>query len=262
MAETMTAESWSHLDALLFEGSWNERLRRFRSRSAFRGEGRAGLALDPSLARLGGDIAQKERHLIRNFRKYARRSFVGDDSVWNWLALAQHHGLPTRLIDWTYSPLVALHFATQDLENFDQDGQVRVVSFTATNRALPAPLRDLLEEEGSDVFTGEMLSRVARAPEVLDGLSGEPFILFLEPPSLDDRIVNQSALFSVMSSPTASLDAWLADHPDVARQIRIPAGLKWEIRDKLDQANVSERVLFPGLDGLSAWLRRYYTTRR
>jgi len=45
----------------------------------------------------------------------------------------------------------------------------------------------------------------------------------------------------------------------IARKIIIPASLKWEVRDKLDQANINERVLFPGLDGLSRWLKRHYS---
>ena len=65
-----------------------------------------------------------------------------------------------------------------------------------------------------------------------------------------------------MSSPTARLDEWLAERPGLARRIVIPAGLKWEVRDKLDQGNITERVLFPGLDGLSLWLRRYYTPKQ
>jgi hypothetical protein len=83
-------------------------------------------------------------------------------------------------------------------------------------------------------------------------------VIFFEPPSLDARIVNQFALFSVMSSPTGRLDRWLAHYPELCRRIIIPARLKWEVRDKLDQANITERVLFPGLDGLSRWLKRHY----
>ena len=62
-----------------------------------------------------------------------------------------------------------------------------------------------------------------------------------------------------MSDPSGSFEVWIKAHPDLCRRVIVPAGLKWEIRDKLDQANVNERVLFPGLDGLSRWLTRYYT---
>ncbi len=259
--KTLIAENWAQLQELLFEGAWNEQLRRFRARGAFRGSGQAGLGLHHTLSRIGSNFTERERHIVRNFRKYAHRSFVGDASIWNWLALAQHHGLPTRLLDWTYSPLVALHFATDDLQLYQHDGEVWVVDFVESNRKLPAPLRHVLEEEGSDVFTGEMLSAVVDSMESLDALSDDPFVIFLEPPSVDDRIVNQAALFSIMSDPRQVLHEWLAGHDNAARRIIIPAALKWEIRDKLDQFNITERVLFPGLDGLSRWLKRYYTER-
>jgi len=64
----------------------------------------------------------------------------------------------------------------------------------------------------------------------------------------------------MMSNPSALLSDWLKQNPDLYFRIIIPARLKWEIRDKLDQANITERVLFPGLNGLSDWLRRHYTT--
>jgi len=95
----------------------------------------------------------------------------------------------------------------------------------------------------------------------LDTLSHEPFALFFERPSIDDRIVNQFAFFSVTSDPSIALDDWLGQHPELWRKVVIPAALKWEIRDKLDQSNITERVIFPGLEGLTAWLKRHCSPR-
>jgi hypothetical protein len=259
--EEIRVSSWDELNELLYEGSWKESLSRFRSNYAYRGSVDASYDLNTSLIRLTAKAEKLEGHLLRNFRKYARRDAVPDDSVWNWLALAQHHGLPTRLLDFTYSPFVAMHFATESLGSFDVDGVIWCVDFVKTNRLIPDKLKALLEEEGSDAFTVEMLRGVASTLAEFDRLWSDEFVIFFEPPSLDDRIVNQFALFSMMSSPTARLDHWLLKHTELYRRLIIPAELKWEVRDKLDQANITERVLFPGLDGLCRWLRRYYTPK-
>ena len=81
-------------------------------------------------------------------------------------------------------------------------------------------------------------------------------MLFLEPPSLDKRIVNQAAVLSAMSNAAPRMDAWLDAHRELWRAWRIGPELKAEVRERLDQANGDERVLLPGLDGLAAWLRR------
>jgi hypothetical protein len=252
---------WLDVLARLYDGSWNTELQRFRSPFAFRGMSRFDHSLSSSLVRLAGsraDVRRVEVSLLRNFRKYAHGEAARTDSIWGWLALGQHRGLPTRLLDWTYSPLVALHFATDNPGDFNSDGVVWCVNFVEANKRLPARLRRILEQEGSDTFTVEMLAGFQTLRE-FDALSRDPFVIFLEPPALDQRIMNQLALFSVMSNPAAELSEWLQRHPDLCRRVEIPAALKWEIRDKLDQANINERVLFPGLDGLSRWLARYYT---
>ena len=254
--------SWHELHERLYEGSWKEPLGRFRGNFAYRGVSDAAADLTTSLVRLGDNAPAQESHMLRNFRKYAHKSRELGSSVWNWLALAQHHGLPTRLLDWTFSPYVALHFATEDIDRYDRDGVIWAVDYIQAHRHLPDRLRKILQDEGSDVFTAEMLDEGADTLQQLDALgTAKAFVVFLEPPSLDDRIVNQFALFSLMSSPSASLDGWLAERPELSRKLILPKELKWEVRDKLDQANITERVLFPGLDGLSRWLRRYYSPR-
>lgn len=259
--ETLVASSWDDLQSKLFADSWNEEIGRFRSRFAFRGLSDSSYRLETTLIRLGGQYAELERHMLRNFKKYAHRSVVERDSLWHWLSLAQHHGLPTRLLDWTYSPFIAMHFATANIDKFDTDGVIWAVNYVKAHEMLPRKIKEKLEKEGANVLTVELLLGEINSLHELDALARDKVAIFFEPPSIDDRIVNQYAFCSVMSDPCMILDDWLKAYPTIARRIIIPAALKWEIRDKLDQANVNERVLFPGLDGLSRWLKRHYSPR-
>lgn len=257
----LVVNSWTELQSALFDHSWNETLGRFRSSFVYRGSWNKDFNLSTSITRIGPNYEKLEQHLLRNFRKYAYNTFPNGDTLWNWLALAQHHGLPTRLLDWTYSPYVALHFATLNPENFHEDGAVWCINYVKSNDYLPLALKAAIDEEGSNVFTPEVLEPICPNFASLSGFKEKNYTLFLEPPSIDARIVQQYALFSMMSDVRAELTEWLQQHPDLYFRIIIPAAMKWEIRDKLDQANITERVLFPGLTGLSQWLKRHYTHR-
>lgn len=258
------AQSWGHLIDLLYADSWFEPIQRFRSPFVFRGVPCAAFDLRSGLLRIAGTAAEARRlepHLLRSFRKYAQADALGGDSIWRWLALAQHHGLPTRMLDWTWSPLVALHFATENLHLYANDGMVLSLDTFKARGFLPRRLKKIIDKEETGVFSVEMLDSASKSLTGFDQLHRAEFVAFLDPPSLDSRIVNQFAAFSIMNDAGARLDRWLTQHPDLFRRIIIPAKLKWEIRDKLDQANVAERMLFPGLDGLCRWLTRYYTPK-
>src|SRR5437763_16986091 len=125
--------TWTYLLDTLYRDSWNPSLGRFRSPFAFCGQPRAGEDLSSGMLRLAAgrpNVARLELHLLRNFRKYAYGQ-TGADTIWHWLALGQHRGLPTRLLDWTYSPLVALHFATANLTLMERDASVWAIDFVA-----------------------------------------------------------------------------------------------------------------------------------
>lgn len=261
---TVTVTRWADLLDELYRDSWDSSIARFRSPYVFRGLSDLNCPLNTRLMRFGAgheDLAKLEGHLLRNFRKYAYSEIGPNNSVWHCLAVAQHHGLQTRLLDWTYSPFIALHFVTEDLACYKHDGVIWCLNHRETTRLLPEQLRTQADEEGFDVFTAEMLDRAAKSLREFDSLTPDQFVVFLEPPSVDPRITNQFALFSVMSSASTSMDRWLETHSQLARKIVIPAELKWEVRDKLDQAGITERMLYPGLDGLARWLNRYYVRR-
>jgi hypothetical protein len=252
--------NWNELNDTLFQDTWYRPHGRFRGPFVFRGMSDAAWDLQTSLMRLAGQFERLEGSLLRNFRKYGHSKTVSGDSFWHWLVVAQHHGLPTRLLDWTYSPHIATHFATEDTDQFHRDGVIWAVDMTAVHERLPEHLQDVLRTEQAFVFTTAMLDTYATSLSGFDDRFGSGGALFLEPPALDDRIVNQAAFLSVMSPSSARMDEWLEESgPELCRKIIIPASVKLEIRDKLDMMNITERMIYPGLDGLSKWLKRYYS---
>lgn len=258
----VTPSTWNELHDALFADTFNDRLQRYKSRYAFRGVSDAAYKLDTSLSRLGGDPEKLEPHLLRQFRKYAHEHKPLENTDWYWLSVGQHFGLPTRLLDWSYSPLIALHFATANISKFDRDGAIYRVNYKRAHAGLPRLIKAYIEEENTWILTIDLLERaVAKGLSGLDELGRKhgPFAIFFEPPSLDARIVNQFAYFSMLPSAKFSMDDWLTANPDMWDKIVVPRALKWEVRDKLDQSNINERILFPGLTGLAEWLARYYT---
>lgn len=278
------ADDWATLQRLLFRDSWDEEIGRHRSPYVFRGMTNAEYSLETSLQRFVGDSGDwdLEVHLLRNFRQYARKEIEQPESPFHLMALAQHHGLPTRLLDWTYSPTVATYFAADGSP--DADGVVWAVNYRVAHEKSPEYFRDFLTQWGTDMFNAAMLNdlmkQVIQRSKVDDGLlaggtipmldvrdvieefsqqKDEDYLVFFQPPSIDQRIVNQAALFSIMANPRTALDDWLEKHPELFWKIIIPGERKREFRDKLDQANINHRTLFPGLDGIATWLKEYYS---
>ncbi|MEZ4551777.1 MAG: hypothetical protein R2874_15245 [Desulfobacterales bacterium] len=191
------------------------------------------------------------------------------------LTVAQHYGLPTRFNGLgIFLPYVALHFATENLDHFDVDGVIWVVNFHAVTPACQRNCAFFYRLKAPEAFTVELLASLRLSAVcrfecrsflefvVLGEVVWERMrvSLFFEPPSIDDRIINQFALFyRSCPIPVARIDHWLRDHPEFFRRIIIPAELKWECRDKLDQCNITERLLLPGLGGLCTWLKRHYS---
>lgn len=237
---------------------------RLRENSVFRGVSDVNASLLTSLDRLGGinpphTKLHLEEHLLRNFIRFGNQflSEEGND-LWKVMIAAEHHGLPTRLLDWTHSPLVAAHFATLapkpntgrviwklDWKMMHRKFGLRDVAF------LVEDLEPVLKEHG---FNDSWEFLTSEAPP------GKAFICLLDPPAFTPRLAAQSGAFTLSSSKGKPLEKMLeeAGLENALERFIIPADRVDYIRDQLDICSVDERHLFPGLDGIASELRRYY----
>lgn len=139
-------------------------------------------------------------------------------SEWDWIAVAQHHGLPTRLLDWTTNPLVAAYFAVE--KDYETDGAIYLLELDASaeinQKLTPFEIQSLMK---------------------------------FEPPHIDRRFSAQAGVFTVHPDPFSPLDK------NLVNKLVIPSSTKKEILAHLDHYQVNRATLFPGLDGIADHLK-------
>ncbi len=249
--------------ALVADQQHKDKIGRMRSNYLYRGVPSVSYGLSTSLFRNCRDKQSVlEPSILRYFSKYAMIEDPDiEESVWRQMIIGQHHGLPTRLLDWSHSPLVALHFASaeQNTAKTDiRDGVVWRIDAKEMSSMLPEKYKRVLKKENTEYFSVNSLKSVAEGTARYDRDMGSAAMAIIEPPSSDQRIINQYAYFSVVPMGITDIDGFLESHTKKTVKYILHKEIRWDTRDLLDQMNVSERTLFPGLDGLSEWIARHY----
>ena len=266
------AERLAEIEKLERNGGSEEAAKERRKKWIYRGQSRPAsdpkYALIPSVGRPEfakgmdfADFVKLERRAHDIFRKQTVANVNPlPRNSWEVLALAQHHGLPTRFMDWTTNPLVALYFAVRNPEHDTIDSKSAIYVLTQTTLSYEelvdktqADSRKQMEEslESKRGKTNKIQERHIKV--LLHAVEISPFEIsenvIYDPPHVSPRIRAQDGLLLAFQNPVTPL-------PETHySELLIPGNRRDKIRRELEQYGVFDKQLFPDLDGLAKWLK-------
>jgi hypothetical protein len=195
--------------------------------------------------------AAQERAMLRRFRRHAYAHFQRVPTEWETLFLARHHGLPTRLLDWTANPLVSLYFAAfyenDEITYRDREAQTATMKLDLDGTVWALQRRS--DHDDLDVFDENI------SPLDVAG------VRLVQPFYPSPRMTAQSGLFTLHGDPWSDL-VTCAGKPYPSNQLDLAKVKRWRITSRcktaiiadLDRFAVNSRTLFPDLDGLAKGL--------
>lgn len=248
----------------------------------YRGHADAAWRAEPSLFRQEPDVSEYEAEMIRELVSLFPGDFLHDTSMFDRLVRMQHYGLPTRLLDVTKNPLVALYFAVSEKEHSHKDGAVLVFAapeerckfYDSDAVSCMANLANLKEDE-RDTLTKTTARTIAELNELQ---ATDRLVQFIraEKPYFKPRIKKVDLFRPVVVTAkrsnqrmTAQSGAFVLyglpkdEGPEYRKSIKtekivIPAKLKSEVRKRLEAIGIEASLLFPEIDKATGRILEIY----